>query len=559
MIKEKNQQLTFTAPDFHNLGERYLTSLFTFWPNLASWAGVHEYDHKQPDLRGAAIKVRVEEVQAFSDELAQIDVKALNTDEAFDYRLLRSALDLEIYQWTVEREWTRNPLFYLRALDTIHFLKRNYAPLEERVRAAIGYLQNTPRVLDAARENLMPNPPRPYMTVAIVSYEGMLSFYDKDLEEIVTALGNSPVRAEVEAARQTARSAVETFIADLREKYLPNASEEYAIGAENFSRMLRAGELVDMPLAEILAVGERDLGRNLNRAREVARQIDPTRTPAQVADTLKQEHPTAEALIPFTQSMLEELRQYLIDHHVITIPSQVRATVTETPAFFRWAFAAMDTPGPFEKVANEAYYYVTPPEKEWTVEKQEEWLSSFNVYELQATSIHEAYPGHYVHFLHVNYNARGNLRQLLYSYAFAEGWAHYAEEMMLEVGYGNGDPKLHLAQVMAALLRDCRYVCAIKMHTQGMTVDEATKFIMENAFMEETPARKEAERGTFDPGYLNYTLGKLMILKLRADLQKRDGANFNLKKFHDELLAYGAPPVPLVRAAMLGEGHGTII
>lgn len=544
---------------FHDLSERYIKAMFDFMPNHGSAAGLHEYDSRQPDLSGEAIRARIRQVHACARELAAINPADLSEDDAFDHRLLRSALESEIYAWESEQDYLRNPLWYSRALDLTPFLARNYAPLEERVRAVIGYLQSAPRALRAARENLQLNVPRPFLTISLEVYEGMLAFYDKDLTATAAQLTSKSLKAELETARHSARAAIVGFLQDLKERYLPDASDDYAIGEAKFSDMLRAGELVDMPLKEVLAVGERDLERNLASAREVARQIDPKRTPAELVEVLKRDHSSAEELIPDTRALLEEIRQFLIDRDIITVPSEVRALVEPTPEFLRWAFAMMETPGPFEKVATEAYYYVTPPDPDWPPEKQEEWLTSFNRYLLKGISVHEAYPGHYVHFLHINLRTRGKLRQLAHSYAFVEGWAHYAEEMMMEVGFGDHDPRLRLAQLEEALLRNCRYVCAIKLHTQGMSVDEATKFFMDKAFMEETPARKEALRGTFDPGYLNYTLGKLMILKLREDLKRREGSNFNLRKFHDDLLSYGAPPVPLVRASMLGNGNGEIL
>lgn len=544
---------------FHDLSERYIKGMFDFSPHHGSAAGLHDYDWRQPDLSGVAIRARVREVHAFSRELEATNPADLSKDDAFDFRLLKSTVDSEIYQWESEQDYLRNPLWYSRALDLTPFLARNYAPLEERVRAAIGYLHNAPLALQAARENLQPNVPRPFLAISLEMYEGMLAFYDKDLGATAAQLQNEALKADLASARHTARAAVVGFLQDLKERYLPDASDDYAIGAEKFSRMLSAGELVDLPLEKVLAIGEADLERNLAAAQEAARQIDPARTPAELAEMLKRDHSSAEELIPDTRALLEEIRQFLIDRDVIGVPSEVRALVEPTPEFLRWAFAMMDTPGPFEKVATEAYYYITPPDPEWPPEKQEEWLTSFNRYLLKGISVHEAYPGHYVHFLHINHRTRGKLRQLIHSYAFVEGWAHYAEEMMMEVGFGGHDPRLRLAQLEEALLRNCRYVCAIKLHTQGMTVDEATKFFMDNAFMEETPARKEALRGTFDPGYLNYTLGKLMIIKLREDLHARQGADFNLRKFHDDLLFYGAPPVPLVRSAMLREGNGGIL
>jgi uncharacterized protein (DUF885 family) len=254
----------------------------------------------------------------------------------------------------------------------------------------------------------------------------------------------------------------------------------------------------------------------------------------------------------------------VINHRIVTIPSPVRAQVAETPQFMRaTSFASMDTPGPFESKATEAYYYVMPVEPDWTSQQAEEWLTAFNYYDIDVTSIHEAYPGHYVQFLCLNASPATRLEKIFAGYAFTEGWAHYAEQMMVDEGFGtNGASaptsaerikaaKYRLAQTDEALLRLCRFCVSIKMHCQGMTVDQATKFFVENCYYQQKPARQEAIRGAFDPEYLYYTLGKLEILKLRADYQKQEGSHFTLQKFHDELLRHGAPPIRLLREVML--------
>ena len=265
---------------------------------------------------------------------------------------------------------------------------------------------------------------------------------------------------------------------------------------------------------------------------------------------MSRHHPTADSLIAETGDMLERIRKFVIDLDIVTVPSEVRCRAIETPSFMRWATAALDMPGPFEERATEAYYYVTPVEPHWTPEQAEEWLSNMNYATLENTSVHEAYPGHYVHYLHTK-SAPSKVSKAFGAYSFWEGWAHYTEEMMIEEGYADGNPRLRIGQISDALLRDCRYVCAIRMHTQGMSVDEATVFFKENAYMEDLPARKEATRGTFDPMYLNYTLGKLMIMKLREDYRREQGSAYSLKRFHDTFLSFGAPPIPLVRQMML--------
>jgi uncharacterized protein (DUF885 family) len=332
--------------------------------------------------------------------------------------------------------------------------------------------------------------------------------------------------------------------------------------------MLSTGEGLTVPLADLVDIGQADLDRNLKQLAEVAAHLAKEwgmsgRPVGEMVAHISQHHPTAESLIPETRDMLESIRQSLIDLDLITIPAEDRCQVIETPTYMRYAFAAMDSPGPLETKATEAFYYVTPVDPHWTPQQQEEWLAGFNYNSLRIISIHEVYPGHFIHFLHDRYGRPLPLvHRVFNSYAFNEGWAHYTEQMMVETplsspitkgGYMGvlDQPALRLTQLLGALVRNCRYLCSIWMHTQGMSVDEATRFFMEHAYMGELPARREALRGTFDPGYLSYTLGKLMILKLRNDYRRELGTVFSLKKFHDRLLSYGAPPLPLVRQVML--------
>ena len=329
---------------------------------------------------------------------------------------------------------------------------------------------------------------------------------------------------------------------------------EFAIGSSMYGRMLAVGEGVNTALSDVLSIGQANLEENLRRLDEAASLVAPGKSVREAVALVSANHPTAAGLIPDVREMLEDIRQSLIDLDIIGLPSEERCQVTETPSYMRYAFAAMDSPGGLESVATEAFYYVTPVEPDWTPQQQEEWLTNFNYRTLKVVSIHEVYPGHYVHNLH---NRHGGglplINRVATSYAFSEGWAHYTEEMMLETEYGRDDPALRLTQLLEALVRNCRYLCSLGMHTQSMTVDEATQFFQAHAYMEEHPARREALRGTFDPGYLNYTLGKLMLLKLRQDWRRQEGASYSLRGFHDAALSWGAPPVPLLRSAMLRE------
>ncbi|MBK8298214.1 MAG: DUF885 domain-containing protein [Saprospiraceae bacterium] len=272
---------------------------------------------------------------------------------------------------------------------------------------------------------------------------------------------------------------------------------------------------------------------------------------------MQSEHPTAQSLIPDAKKNIEAIRQFLVDNKIVTMPSEVRVKVAETPAFARaTSTASMDTPGPFETKATEAYYYITPVDPRWTAKQKEDWLAQFNFYTTDIVSIHEAYPGHYTQFLHLNASDASKIQKIFYSYAFVEGWAHYTEKMLIDAGYGNtGDlikaAKFRMAQSGQALLRICRLCVSIKTHCQGMNVEEATQFFMANWYQGDKPSRQEAMRGTYDPGYLFYTLGKLQILKLREDYKKQEGENYSLQKFNNAMLDNGMPPIQIMRELLL--------
>ena len=337
----------------------------------------------------------------------------------------------------------------------------------------------------------------------------------------------------------------------LKQEVLPKSTGSYAIGAKNFSDKLAYDDMVDIPLDRLLAIGEANLDKDYNDFVETAKLIDPTKSPAIVMKAIANDHPTADALIPTAKDTLESIRKFIVDHKIVTIPSEVRPIVTETPPYARsGTFASMDTPGPYERKAKEAFYYVTPVEKDWTAEHKEQHLRGYSRPVLDMISVHEAYPGHFVQFLYVS-KFPTKTRKLTFCSSNVEGWAHYCEQMMVEQGFGNGDPKIKLAQLSEALLRDCRYVVGIKLHTQGMKVDDGAKVFVDKAFMEQANAYEEARRGAYNPTYLYYTLGKLQIYKLRDDYKRAKGDAFSLETFHNEFVKQGGIPLKLMRQILL--------
>ena len=551
---------------FQALADEFITGYLAWRPQQGTSLGLHEYDGRMTDLSRASWERELERLKQFDRRLDGIRYGRLSERGRYDFRLLRAGLRRELLKLDERKVYTQNPMAYAGALNVNIYIKRDFAPRAQRVASLTTILEQAPAHFAAARENLSPELAKPLVETAIEVAQGSAEFLRKDLNEALKDFQDEPHRARFLAANQRAMAELNDFVKWLKAERLPRAHASYALGRHRYSRMLREGELIDLPPDEILAIGLRELKREQQVFAEAARAIDPSRPAIEVFREIQRDHPTEDSLLPETRKNLEAIRQFLIDRQVVTIPSEVRPRVEETPQFDRaTSFASMDTPGPFESKATEAYYYVTPVEKEWSPRQKEEWLTAFNYYTTDVVSIHEAYPGHYLQFLCLNASSANRLEKIFDSYAFVEGWAHYTEQMILDLGFGVNMPsrttqpdalkkaKYRLAQSDEALLRLCRLCVSIRMHCQGMTVDEATRFFQENCYYEEKPAHQEAVRGTFDPEYLYYTVGKMQILKLRRDYERQEGEKYSLKRFHDEMLRHGMPPLRLLREVMLTE------
>jgi len=549
---------------FDRLADDYLVGYLAWRPQLGTGLGLHQYDGKVTDFSQTSLAAELQRLKTFEQRLATLNPARLDAMESHDFRLLRASIQREIFSFEQMRVYSQNPMTYAGVLDVNIYIKRNFAPFEDRVRSVISILQQAPRIMANARANLAEVLPRPYVETAIEEANGAADFLGKDLVDALKDLKNEKLRTEFEASNKQAIAELRGYVAYLKEQKLPKANDAYALGREKYMKLLDYGEMVSMPPEQLLELGLQELHQKQEVFASAAREIDSSKSAVEVFKNIQKDHPTAENLISDTAKDLDEIRQFVVARKIVTIPSRVKAKVAETPQFMRaTSFASMDTPGPFETKATEAYYYVTPVEADWTSKQREEWLTAFNFYTTDVVSIHEAYPGHYVQFLCLNASPATRLEKIFGSYAFVEGWAHYAEQMMLDEGFGASTSKhpsqeeklkaakYRLAQTDEALLRICRFCVSIKMHCQSMTVDEATRFFQDNCYYEEKPARQEAIRGTFDPEYLYYTLGKLEILKLREDYRRQQGATFSVEKFHDQLLRHGAPPIRLLREIML--------
>ena len=402
-----------------------------------------------------------------------------------------------------------------------------------------------PAALEAARANLK-NPPKIYTEIAIEQLPGIISFFEKDVPAAFPHVGN----AEFGPVNRAVIDALTRYRRFLKDHLLPASHGDFRLGAELYSKKLLYEEMVDTPLARLLEIGFKDLRRNQEAFRATAARIDSKRTPQQVLEQVEKDHPPAAGLLQAFRGSLQGLRDFIVQHDIVTIPSPVPPILEETPPFMRaLTSASMDTPGPYEKVAKEAFFNVTLPEPDWPAAKTAGHLAGFNRPVIVSTAIHEAYPGHYVQFLWLQ-RLESKVLKLIQANSNVEGWAHYCEQMMLDEGYGGGDPKLRLGQLQDALLRNARYIVGIGMHTGSMTYEQGVAFFVKEGYQTRANAERETKRGTSDPTYLVYTLGKLEILKLREEYKKQQGARFTLKEFHDKFLQQGGAPLKLVRKGL---------
>jgi uncharacterized protein (DUF885 family) len=550
--------------EYEAVAEEYIKTYLAAHPLQGTALGLHEYDGKISDYSRLALDAELNRLQRFDDRLSKFDPAKLSPRQSIDLRILQAAVKRDLFEMQDMSVFERNPMVYARAGDVNVYIKRNFAPLEDRVRSLVAIEAQIPNILIAARTNLNETLPKPFVELAIHIARGSADFLKKDLVAAVAGLKDEQLRVAFQNANRKAANGLNDYAAWLEREKLPKANFDFALGEEKYKRFLANTEFVDLPPQKVLEIGLQQLKAEQEAFAEAAKKIDPNKSPVEVFKQVQREHPAPDKLIPDVSRDLDKIRKYVVTKRLVNIPSEIRAKVKDTPQYLRaTSFASMDTPGPFEKRATEAYYYVTPTEANWPEQQKEEWLTAFNYYTSDVTSIHEAYPGHYVQFLHLNASPANKVEKIFGSYAFVEGWAHYCEKMMLDEGYGgpsNSSPseeevkraaKYRMAQADEALLRLCRLCVSIKMHTQNMSLDDATKFFRDNCYYEEKPARQEAMRGTFDPGYLNYTLGKLQILKLRDDYKAQEGDQFSLQKFHNDLLNHGMPQIRLLREIML--------
>jgi uncharacterized protein (DUF885 family) len=548
---------------FRALADQYFDeAVFKFSPTYGTQVGFHQYDALLENYSRAEVDAQIAALHKFEKKFAAVSNDGLDAVAQDDLTLVRNNIQSSLLSLEVIRQWEKNPDNYSSGITNSAFvlMERKFASPDERLKSLVAREKLMPAVFTDARKNLK-NPPRIYTEIAIAQLPGVISFFQNDVPLAFKDATDPATKAAFAKSNADVIAALESYQNWLKTDLLAKSNGDFRIGADTFRKKLKYDEMVDTPLDQLLEIGYADLHKNHAEFNRVAKEVSSTKTAAQMLDDLGNDHPEPTKLLQSFRDTFDGLIAFIQQKQIITIPSDIRPILEETPPFMRaTTMASMDTPGPFEKVAHEAYFNVTLPEKDWTPQHVSEFMHSFNVGTIVSTSIHEAYPGHYIQFLWVP-QAPSKVRKLLGASTNVEGWAHYCEQMMLDAGYGQPgvgaktereSQLLRLGQLQDALLRDARFIVGIKMHTGKMTYDEAIDFFVKEGYQSRESSMVEAKRGTSDPTYLYYTLGKLEILKLRADVQKQQGDSFKLQKFHDDFMRQGFPPIAIVRKAMLG-------
>jgi uncharacterized protein (DUF885 family) len=536
---------------FQSLAREFFYRNFKESPVQATAVGVHSYDAQLDDLSAAAIARRDAAAKSDLAKFEAIDAASLTPDDALDRTLIINAINDGLLSSETLQDWKHNPDIYTGVASGSIFLliSRQFAPLAVRMKDVIAREREIPAMLEQAKANIT-TVDAMTQQIALEQAQGGVGFFAQTVPAAFASVKDAALQSQLRAANAAAMKALAAYAAWIK-AISPKGT--FAIGMDAYEKKLQYEDALSMPVDQYLAYGEKALAQTRAQFIATAKRIDPTATPQHVYASLAKDYPPPAQLLAKASSDLKRLRAFVVSHHIITMPSDASIDVVPTPPFERaFVTASEDSPGPLETVATKAYYNVTPPDASWPAARIAGFMAQYNNYQFPIISAHEVYPGHFTNFAIDRHLQLSLTRKLMFSSEFGEGWAHYGEQMMVDEGWGNGDPKVRLAQLEEALLRECRYVAGVKLHTAGWTVKQAEDLFQTQCFQTPAVALEESMRGTQDPMYGYYTLGKLMILKLREDYKKKLGSDFTLQKFHDALLAHGDPPIPLVRPFILG-------
>jgi uncharacterized protein (DUF885 family) len=550
----------YSAEPLPHFVDEYLAYLHEVHPTSATFDGVHVHDDLLEDLSRRAVDGQVRDLGALARRLAAIDPARLTESERLERPALEATIRSRLFELEQVRTWERSPQHYADIISTSLAGQAlfEYAPLAQRARRIVSKLRQVPRLIQAARDNIK-DPPGIFVKVGLESMRGTQRFIDEDLPRAFSRLDDLHILGDLADASIEASASLGAYIEYLEKDLAPRTKGSFRLGRERFEEKLRVDEGLTLDVDRLLAIAMRELHTTQEEFRRVASRMNGG-DPRAAWERAKADHPAAGQLVSTAQQQLGELVEFIGRNRIVTIPEGAPVDVAPTPKFYRWTFASMWTPGPFEARPLRATYYITDVDPSWSPERQAEHLRDFNYGNLWSISIHEVFPGHFLHYQHLR-QVQSKLRKsiLFSSTALVEGWAHYCEQMMLDEGFRKNEPGVRLGQIAEALIRLCRFIVGIRLHCEDLSVEQGVRFFREEAFLEEASARREAERGTFDPSYVLYSAGKLMILKMREDYNAKMGSAYSLRKFHDELLGNGTVPLWLHRSLMLGEQNGALL
>jgi uncharacterized protein (DUF885 family) len=550
----------YSAEPLPHFVDEYLAYLHELHPTMATFDGVHAHDDLLEDFGRQAIDVQVRELGGFARRLASVDPQRLTEVERLERPALEASIRARLFELESVRTWERSLQSYSEVLATslAGQVLFEYSPLAERARRVLSKLRQAPRLMQSARDNIK-DPPGIFVKLGLESLRGTLRFINDDLPRAFADVDDLHLLGELADAATEASTAVSSCIDYFERDVAPRARGSFRLGRDKFTQKFELEEGFTTSADRLLDIAMRELTATQEEFRRAASRLNGG-DPLGAWRTTKAEHPPAGKLVSVAREQIVELEAFLTRQGLITIPEGAPVAVAPTPRFYRWTSASMWTPGPFEARPLRAFYYITDVDPSWSADRQDEHLRDFNYGALWAISIHEVFPGHFLHYQHLRHLDSKLRKSILFSSsAFVEGWAHYCEQMMVEEGFRRADETIRLGQLAEALIRLCRTVVGIRLHCEDLSVEQAVRFFRDEAFLEEASARREAERGTFDPSYILYSAGKLMVLKLRADYKAKLGTKYSLRNFHDTLLSNGSVPLWLHRALMLGERSGETI
>ena len=544
----------------HLFVDDYLSYLHESNPSAATFDGIHLYDDLIEDFGRNAVDAQVQALAGMARRLAAISTDSLTAVERIERPMIAAHIQGRLHELEQIRTWERNPQMYgeLLGVSLAGQALFDYAPAPERARRVLSKLRQAPRLIQSARDNIK-DPPGIFVKSGLETLRGTLRFVETDLPRAFSDVDDLGLLGDLADAQTEAIDALKSYMAHLETDLAPKARASFRLGADRFASKLRLDDGIEIPLNRLLEIGLRELSAAQEEFRRAASRVD-SGDALEVWRRVKDSHAPAGGVVQAARQQIAQLATFIERHDLVSMPPGEPVVVAPTPDFFRWSFASMWTPGPFEARPSRAYYYLTGADPAWPADRKQEHLRDLNTPTLWSISMHEVYPGHFLHFQHLRHvESKARKSVMLASASFVEGWAHYCEQMMIESGFEKQDPTVRLGQLAEALIRIARLVVAIRLHAEDMSVEQGVRFFRDEAFLEESTARREAERGTFDPSYVVYTAGKLILLKLREDYRTQKNEKFSLKTFHDTLLKNGLATFHVHRQLMLKNSTRTAI